>query len=179
MMRLLACLLCWAGLTGCLSFGPDDEVPSVRWFSAHVGDWDSAQLADGGSELVFGSASSAEHLGGQIAWSRDELEYGFYDLLRWTEPPVEFLTRAMQTAYPRRQPAGSFQHLHARLEAFEERWQGGERLARVRVHVRVSSASGEQSYPIEVQRPVQGSGALPLAAALRDALREVVLEMGR
>ena len=175
MRSALVCLLPLL-LPGC--FGPKSSVVPVRWFSAEVGAWDASAPAQGApsSQLVVRGAGS--HLTTNIAWRKEAVEYGFYDLRRWTEAPRTYLERAVETLPSSfLLPGDGRAELY--LEAFEEDIQEGKRYGRVRLWVERWGSDGGRvdGYAIEIREAVDGAGPEALARAMRDALRAAVLEV--
>ena len=175
-MRItLICLLPLL-LPGC--FGPKSSVVPVRWFSAEVGAWDGQAPAHTAPHANLVVAGAGSHLTTNIAWRKEAVEYGFYDLRRWTESPRTYLERAVRTL-PSSLLLPGDGRAELYLEAFEEDLREGQRHARVRLWVeRWGGDVGRvDGYAIEVRQAVEGAGPEALARAMREALRASILEV--
>ena len=120
----------------------------VDWFSAEPRPDASAEGAPGSVALAGAPAvrlrrvEAAAHLGERIVWSDGEVRYGFREFLRWTEPPVAWLGRALDRELYEvrglaRHEGSTTAALDVELVAFEE-VVGDEPSVRVAVVARVT-----------------------------------------
>ena len=170
-MSRLSFLLCLPALFSCVDLGPQ-PAPVVRWLSAEP---ELREPSTKGGPGVLLEVTAASHLDQRVTWRKGEVEHGFYELLRWTEPPAEYLRRALVNElhvadgrFPKRN--GTDVRLAADFVAFEEDWVAGERRARARIDVRFDGFSGIEVYIVELEEPIEGAEPTDLARALRALL---------
>lgn len=171
---------------GCVDLAPREVTP-IRYFSADV-PTGSALGSDPGpsgsppnSLLRLGHVRSAEHLGDRIVWRGGDVELGFHEDLRWSEPPVAYLDRRLRRALidgggglPRSDQA---LEVHATLLALEELRVGPhEGRATVLVELRDSRGRVELVREFEARAAVEGDDGAAIARGLDAALRAVVAE---
>ncbi|MCP3920581.1 MAG: hypothetical protein GY711_34070 [bacterium] len=172
--------ICLLALPGCLSgLGPGDVQP-MRYFNADAIVPRVQATTAPGQTLRLRRVEAVDHLRERIVWRISDVEYGFYELNRWTEQPVHFLERALSNElYGRREltrsAAVSMWLLDVQLLAFEEIVRP-EHSVRVVLHAHLIDASGEsrllETYEADV--PVEDDGIERVAAAMRHALGEAV-----
>lgn len=127
--------------------------------------------------------SSAGHLGERMSWRRDGNEFGFYELQRWTESPVAYVSRALDDhlfARPdvMRSESASAAALDVELLAFEEVLGAGHAIE-VALHVELIVERNTMLDRVFSRRiPLERSKPLMLAQATEEALRVIVLEIG-
>ena len=142
----------------------------------------AAALASDSPRLTLARIEAAEHLGERIVRRRSEVEFGFYDPERWTEPPARFLELAIaRELFSRRglrHAERGAPELQLRLLALEEILLPQHR-ARVRVWLRLVDPLREARLErwVEAEVPVAEEAAPALARALGVALDEVVREI--
>lgn len=136
-------------------------------------------------ELRLGRVDSAAHLEERIAYRVSDTELGYYEDRRWTEPPEQYLRRALEGELfekrrLRRMVSGSAPTLDVELVSFEELRHG---TPRARLGLRFSLRD-EQGALLEralvVERPLgetQGDGGSELAAAMARALDQAVSDV--
>jgi cholesterol transport system auxiliary component len=178
----VALLAFW--LKGC-ALTSKSEPMSPRYFSPDVGRSAPAVRAQALSrlELRLGQIGAASSLEERIAYRMSETELGYYDNRRWTEPPEEYLRRALghelfEDRGLRRVVSGAAPTLDVELVHFEELRYGANR---ARVAVRFSLRD-EHSALLErvlvVEQPIASgeSEAAPVrvAVALSNALSQAV-----
>lgn len=173
LLRLLLPLLC----TACLSVGPGDEPAKVRWFRPDFSEWSEPVRPQQGLPSRM-AVTTASHLGTQIAWRQDDLEYGFYELWRWTNEPLEFLEEALRY-WPVEADPEDQRQLKLHLEAWEEIRDSDGRGAIARVSgILVHRQDGSTRLVRGQSRvAVVGEGPIPLTAALRRALQEALIQV--
>ncbi len=169
---LLPFLLCAA----CISVGPGGEPAQVRWFRPELDNWSntSSQQFPIPRNITIRADS---HLGSKIAWRKDRTEYGFYELWRWTNDPVEFLEAATRL-WPVPPSPSDQRTLELTLEAFEEDWGEDGRGAKVQIHAVLHlPGSGERAgFNSQSRLPVKGEGPIPLVQSLNQALQESLIQ---
>lgn len=178
--------------SSCFSLG--GEPPRLRFFSVEVASADTA-VVTGAQELRLRRVLAAGHLRERFVWSSSEVERGFYDYRRWTEPPAAFLERLLvhelyEIRGLRRSESLQASTLDATLVALEEDL-GPEPTARARLLIHVTGPDGASlldrtlDVRVPIARPeVEAGGKEPssdpaaLAAALAEALRGAVSQAG-
>jgi len=99
--------------------------PTPRYFAPELPGPLAAEAA-ARDPLLLRPVTAARHLGERIVWCDGGVEYGYYELLRWTRPPAETLTAALEQVLFE---SGRFERSHApgttmlevSLQAFEKR----------------------------------------------------------
>jgi cholesterol transport system auxiliary component len=170
--------------TGCALLSKSEPL-ELRYFEA-VGAQPErpAQESAGGEQgqrLRLGAVKSARHLDLRIASRHGAYEIGYYEKLRWTERPEEYVRRALahdlyQQAGFTRVVSGPAPTLEVELLAFEECEQGGRRRGRVELQAvlhdeRVQLAQETVQVETDVDAK-QGDPAAALVAALSQALEQ-------
>ncbi|MBL4843956.1 MAG: membrane integrity-associated transporter subunit PqiC [Planctomycetes bacterium] len=173
-MRVLLCLLGALALSACSSpapprfFRPPHEVPTAAPLTSRT--------------LALGPTTSGQHLGDRIMWRRSDVEVGFYDQERWTQPPARFVDQALSDALfvargLRRVERGGLA-LSVSLEAFEEVLLPKHE---ARVELRVLLVDGEGAALLErsvlATRPVASEDAEAMVRALGLALDAAIEEL--
>jgi ABC-type uncharacterized transport system auxiliary subunit len=168
------------------------EALSPRYFSPDVGE-PALRLASkvptsppAASELRLDRVEASSHLEERIAYRPHEGELGYYDSWRWTEPPQEYLRRALARELFERRGlvhvvSGPAPTLDVELVSFEELRQGA---AAGRVELRFSLSDGRRmllEQTVRVQEPVAPDAtedtALRLTKALSSALEQAVAKV--
>jgi cholesterol transport system auxiliary component len=188
---LLSSLLCGCAL---LSKG---EAASPRYFSPALEPArESADSASPQPELRVGRIEPAAHLEARIAYRISESELAYYEDRRWTEPPEEFVRRALEselfeTHAFRRVVSGDAPTLDVEVLSFEELREGSPR---ARLSLLITLRDGrhallERTISTEAQLVLGDKGdegpalASAMASALSRATKEIATrvsaELGR
>lgn len=168
----LGCL----ALAGCSStegprfFSPPHEVP--------------AAAAATSVTLTLAPSVSGQHLGDRIMWRRSDVEVGFYDQERWTQPPSRYLDRALSDALfvaggLRRSERGGTA-LAVELVSFEEVLLPGHEV-RVELRALLVDAAGQALLErrFAATHEVASEDAEAMARAFGKALDAAVAELSR
>jgi uncharacterized lipoprotein YmbA len=181
----VALLAFW--LKGC-ALTSKSEALSPRYFSPDVGQSSPGVRAQARSrlELRLGQIGAASHLEERIAYRLSEAELGYYDDRRWTEPPEEYLRRALGRELfdgrgLRRIVSGDAPTLDVELVNFDELRYGP---SRARVALRFS-LHDERSVLVEqvvtIEQPIAGGDAkeapVRVAVAMSNALSQAVAKI--
>lgn len=165
------------GATACVST-PDPP----RYFRPLAPAAEGAPAPLSSARLTLARIEAAEHLGERIVWRRSEVEFGFYDQERWTEPPARFLelavARELFAKRGLRHAERGAPELQLRLLAMEEILLPQHK-ARVRVWLRLVDPLREAQLErwVEAEVPVAAEEAPAVARAIGLALDEVVREI--
>jgi ABC-type uncharacterized transport system auxiliary subunit len=136
-----------------------------------------------GPELRLRHVTGADYLRRRMVWRRG-VEVGFYDLLRWTQPPASYVEAGLERELFERRglrrvtrpdaPSLSVE-LHTFDDVLEPSHEGVVALA-----VRLSDASQVALLDrrFEARRPVAGENPEAVARALGEALAEAIGEVG-
>jgi ABC-type uncharacterized transport system auxiliary subunit len=177
---LAAALLTSLFLTGCLGSLRPDAPQSIRFYSAAPDiRVDRDPTVDVSGSMRLGQIRAADHLSNRMVWRVSDVEYGFYELSRWTEAPEEYLERTLDKALfqSRGIPQSSGSDalvLNAKLVGFEEDLSQG-RQARVAVAFSLQRGSSVLwSGTLETKIPIDADDRAQTAAAIRSALTDVV-----
>jgi len=136
-----------------------------------------------GPELRLRRVTSVVYLRRRMVWRRG-VEVGFYDLLRWTQPPSSYVeTRLAQELFERRglrrvtrpDSASLTVSLQAFDDVLEPDHEGVVALA-VRLADRSQVAILDRTFV--ARRPVEGDAPEAVARALGEALSETISEVG-
>ena len=168
--------------------GPGDPQP-IRYFSAEVTPVEAALATEPGTPeggaLRLRYVEAAGHLKERIVWRASDVEYGFYELRRWTEAPAVWLERALAHALFQargfeRTEAAAAPALDIELVAFEE-YLGDAHEAHVAVELRLSESGGAALLEKRIERRVPIADVEPtsVARAVREGLAGVVAEVAR
>jgi cholesterol transport system auxiliary component len=137
-------------------------------------------------ELRLGQVDSAAHLEERIAYRVSDTELGYYEDRRWTEPPEQYLRRALSDELfekrgLRRVVSGSAPTLDVELVSFEELRHGQPR---ARLGLRFSLRDDRRSLlerALVVERPLgeakSGDGGPELAVAMARVLDQAVADL--
>lgn len=134
-MKTLALLLVALSL-GC-ALTSKGEPLTPRYFSPTLGPAAAEARRDAAPlELRIGRIEPAAHLEERIAYRVDESELAYYDDRRWTEPPEQFVRRALDSQLFearsfRRVVSGAAPTLDVEVLSFEEVRGGGAPRARL------------------------------------------------
>ena len=181
---ILALALC---AQGC-AFTSKGEPLSPRYFSPDLGQSAPAARPAPGTalELRLGQMGAASYLEERIAYRLSETELGYYEDRRWTEPPEEFLRRALgRELFEQRRlsrvVSGPAPTLDVELVGFEELRYGA---SRARVTLRFSLAN-ERRMLVErvltVEQPIangeEKDAPVRVAVAMSKALSHAVANL--
>lgn len=144
---------------------------------------DGATQTDAGPELRLRRVFAAFYLRDRMVWRRG-VEVGFSDLLRWTEPPANYVhERLEQELFVRRglrrvtRPGAPA--LTVELLAFDDVLEPAhEALVTLSVLLTDPSQVAFLDRTISVRRPISGERAEDVALALGEALAQAVDELG-
>ena len=165
-------------IVGCLSA---TDAPVKRYFRPVVSTAGFGG-APSGRPIVVEPVAVAGHLGVDICWQVDGIEYGFYADRSWVEPPARMVERAiarelfLRRGFVRgsRGTAGS---VTVDVTAFEEvRSPGHDALVRFVVAYR-DGLDAERSHVIEARAPVADDEGETFARAMGAALAQAVAEL--
>jgi cholesterol transport system auxiliary component len=181
-------ILLAAWLSGC-ALTSKGEVLSPRYFSPTLEAPTAPSAASTPLELRLGRIEPAAHLEERIAYRVSATELAYYEDRRWTEPPEQFVRRALESelferrAF-RRVVSGVAPTLDVELLSFEEMRVGAPR---ARLSVLITLRDDRRALlerTISVDAPL-GAGSDPgpalaeaMAAALGDATRRVAEQVG-
>ena len=176
----LIAIVASSALSGCLGSLRPDAPQSIHYYSAapdaHV---DGGSTLDLSGTLRLGRVRAADHLTNRMVWRVSDVEYGFYELARWTEAPREYLERTLsKTLFQTRgipESLGPEAHvLDAKLVGFEEDLSDG-RHARVAVAFHLQRGGAVLwTATLESLVPIASNDRAQAAAAIRGALTDVV-----
>ena len=181
---LLCALAIVSGSAGC-ALTSRSEPLRVRYYTL---DSTPAHRLPGASrpiELRLGRIEASGHLGEEIAFRNGQHELEFYDDLRWSEKPQEYLRRALTRALFQergltRAYSGMAPTLDVELVEFEE-WRKPQPEVRLQAIVTLHDERRSQlEETITVERPIKGASATAehsaeaTAAALSAAMSEAV-----
>lgn len=133
--------------------------------------------------LELAAIRAADHLKDRIVWRKSDVEFGFYDQERWTEPPASYLERSLgrelfERRGMRRAARGAAFALHVQLQAFEEVLLPKHQ---ARVRVAATLLDGERvsilERTLEVVSPIQEENSEAMVRALGKALDELVTKL--
>jgi cholesterol transport system auxiliary component len=187
MRRVLAVLLFALCAHGCALLSKGEPL-SPRYFSPDLGQSSPSTRAAPGPELELrlGQMGAASYLDERIAYRLSETELGYYDDRRWTEPPEEFLRRALgrelfEQHQLSRVVSGAAPTLDVELVGFEELRYGA---SRARVTLRWSLADERRvllERVVTVEQAIPGGDAkeapVRVAVAMSKALSRAVTDV--
>jgi cholesterol transport system auxiliary component len=164
------------GCSGCALFGKSEPL-DVRYFSptppASGAEAPSPEQPD--LRLRVGKVSAASHLDRRIVYREQGHEVGYYDALRWTEEPDEYVRRGLDELLFERMGvtqvvSGPAPTLQVELVAFEE-VKAPRHLGRVVLSVSLSDGRDERFRRTFVsEKPIEGDAPEAAVAALSQAL---------
>jgi ABC-type uncharacterized transport system auxiliary subunit len=172
----VAVALVLAGVTpGCALLSRGASV-DVRWYTPEL-----TQSRPGSAErqrsceLHFGRVTATPDLGRRIAYGDGLYQVGYYDGLRWTERPEQYVRRAVERALFE---DGPFQRslsyaaptLDVEVVDFEEVKAPTTHAARISLRVVVSAERVLLERTVTVSRPVAGGSFDGFVAAMAQAL---------
>jgi ABC-type uncharacterized transport system auxiliary subunit len=143
----------------------------------------AARPPETGPELRLRRVTSADYLRTRMVW-RNGVEVGFYDLLRWTEPPASYVeTRLAEELFERqglrRVARPSAPVLRVELLHFDEVISPSHEAV---VSLAVLLSNGEQEAILDrtvvARRPIAGDSPEEVARALGEALSEATASVG-
>lgn len=151
--------------------------------SANAADGPAQPIASNAPEVRLRRVSAADYLRRRMVWRRG-VEVGFYDLLRWTQPPASYVEeRLAHELYEKRglrrvtrpDSASLTVELLAFDDVLEPTHEGVVALA-----VRLSDASQMAllDRTFATRRPVEGDTPGAVARALGEALSEAIDQVG-
>lgn len=167
-------------LPGCLSDLRPDAPQSIRFFSAAPdSEVDAVEPRADLASLRLGRVRAADHLTNRLVWRVSPVEYGFYELSRWTEAPEMYLERRLERSLfvergvPRTiTPDRAV--LDATLVGFEEDLEAG-RAARVAIAFHLTRGSEVLwSQTLEHRIEFTSTDRAVLAHSLGQALEQLV-----
>jgi cholesterol transport system auxiliary component len=178
------------GASGC-AFLSKGEARSPRYFSPTI---ESAtvepareQAALARPELRVGRVEPAAYLEERIAYRVSDNELAYYEDRRWTEPPEQFVRRALEselfeTHAFRRVVSGEAPTLDVEVLSFEELRQGGAPRARLSLLItlrdeRHALLERTVTAVTELEQGAHADEGRALAAAMADALSRVTKEV--
>ncbi len=137
--------------------------------------------------LRLNPVAASAHLKERLVWRDADVELGFYDLHRWTQPPAAYVDRRLSAELfevygIRRAKAGAYPTLDVKLQAFDLVF-GDERVAVVDIHVLLSDARRisllEKTFVTtsKVERRNIESASRAFGDALEEALRQISSEV--
>jgi ABC-type uncharacterized transport system auxiliary subunit len=187
--RLLAPLVLLVAVqsAGCALLSKSERM-TPRYFSpaSELATADAPKALRSPLSLRLGMIDSAAHLEERIAYRLSDTELGYYDDRRWTEPPEEYLRRALghelfETRGISRVVAGAAPTLDVELVSFEQIRHGAPR-ARVALRFALrDERSALLERALVVEEPLKADGtksdAEPLARALSSALSRAVTQL--
>jgi cholesterol transport system auxiliary component len=137
-------------------------------------------------ELRVGRVEAAAYLDERIAYRVSDNELAYYEDRRWTEPPEQFVRRALEgelfeTQAFRRVVSGEAPTLDVEVVSFEELRQGGPPRARLSLLItlrdeRHALLDRTVSAVVELERGADADEGRALAAAMAGALSRVTKE---
>jgi uncharacterized lipoprotein YmbA len=163
------------------------EAMAPRYFNPEPPARARTEAAPQGLELRLGQVSSASHLDERLSYRVSAAEVGFYNDLRWTEPPEAYLRRALERELFEqlkltRVVTGSAPVLDVELTAFEEL---RESPTRVRVTLTFGLRDDRRALlerSLELEAPLAeksgGDPAQRVAEALANTLQRAVQQVG-
>jgi ABC-type uncharacterized transport system auxiliary subunit len=169
---------------GCALLSKSEPL-DLRYFEAVAASGSEAKPAaapadgENAKRLRLGLIKSARHLDLRIVSRRGAYELGYYDKLRWTERPEEYVRRALvrdlyEQAGFTRVVSGPGPTLDVELIAFEEYEQAGRRRGRIELQMLLHDERvqlDQETIRIETEvDTAQGDEAEALVAALGEAL---------
>ena len=136
-----------------------------------------------GPELRLRRVTAADYLRRRMVWRRG-VEVGFYDLLRWTQPPASYVeARLAQELFEqrglRRVTRPDAPSLTVELLTFDDVLEPAhEGVVELAVRLADQSQVALLDRSFVARRPVAGDGPEPVARALGEALSEAIGEVG-
>ncbi|HEX7126198.1 MAG TPA: ABC-type transport auxiliary lipoprotein family protein [Thermodesulfobacteriota bacterium] len=177
-------------LSGCLSGLVPAPPETPRYFrpdfleTEPAGTSGAAGVAGrAGLPLRLREVRASGSLGERIAWRASDVEVGFYEMLRWTDPPAALVEQALAREFYERRGfqravSGQAPALAVTVLAFEEVVAPAHE-GRVALAVLLTeSGRAVVDRVVVTRRPVPDHEASSLARALGDALAEAVEEIG-
>ena len=167
-------------LVGALALSACSSTAAPRFFAPPHETPTPAHLTT--QTLVLAPSASGQHLGDRIMWRRSDVEVGFYEQERWTQPPIRYLDRALSDALfvtkgLRRSERGSAA-LAVELLSFEEVLLPAHQ---VRVELQALLVDAEGAALLErrfaAKRAVASEDAEAMARAFGQALDEAVASL--
>ena len=167
-------------LSGCLSsLGGDPK--RIRYFSPEWAPSEHVSRVAEGTTLRLRRVAGAAHLRERIVWRTSEVEYGYYELHRWTEAPDAYVERGLATELFERRGFTRSEALDApaldvRLTAFEEVTSPHEARVVLRIRLMGTDANALLVKTVTTSQAIQGVDLADVAQALSRALEAAVVE---
>lgn len=184
LVRLQMTSLCCVALltSACVNPLRPGAPQPIRYFSADAVAPEASTFETFVEDVRLRHVTAAANLRERAVWRISDVEYGFYELNRWTEMPAVFLERALIAEFFERRGmlrGQSSRNLDVELLAFEEIVRP-EHSVRVALHVHLADELGKTHLrrTIEVVRPVDGADFASVAQELRHALGDAVHQAG-
>ncbi|HEX7835987.1 MAG TPA: ABC-type transport auxiliary lipoprotein family protein [Kofleriaceae bacterium] len=135
-----------------------------------------------GARLRLGRVTPSDQLQSRIARRESPVEVGFYETLRWTEPPDDYVRRALvrelfelrglAQSTSRRDPT-----LDVEVVGFEEARVDGRPAGRVQLRYQLQDGDGVTRGEITRQRLAQGADIAQVVAAIGGAMADATSEL--
>jgi len=184
-LALAAWLWLWLGLAGCALSSKATPL-ELHYFSAEspaAAAVPSRAPAAGAPRLRLGQVTAADHLRFRIVHRDSAQSVDPYETLRWTEPPREYVRRALIRALfdsgaLAQVVGGAVPTLDVEVTGFEEEAQPGGRTGRVQLSYglhddQIVIARGT----VTAERPARGSGMDAVVAAIGAAMDAASAEL--
>ncbi len=175
------------GSAGCALLSRGASV-DVRWYTPELtrGHAGSAEL-QGGCELHLGRVAAGADLGLRIAYGDGLYQVGYYEGLRWTERPEQYVRRALGRGLFEEGPFhrsmfGAAPTLDVEVVEFQEVRAPATHAARVSLRFALSSDRVLVERTVVVSEPFPGEPfdafVAAMSVALETAVNEVVRDVG-
>lgn len=167
-------------LAGCLG-DLGGEPRRIRYFSPEWAPSERASRVDEGTTLRLRRVTGAAHLRDRIVWRTSEVEYGYYELNRWTEAPDAYVERGLATELFERRGFTRTEALDApaldvRVAAFEEVISPHEARVALRIRLMGPDANALLVKTVTTSHAIQGVDPADVAEAMSRALEGAVVE---
>jgi ABC-type uncharacterized transport system auxiliary subunit len=181
-MRLPCVATVFLVCSACL---PAARVAEPRYFTPNLPEAEVLEPRPTTGPLVrLRRVQAAVHLKERIVWRRSNVEFGFHELDRWTQPPAHLVAQRLarelfERRSLRRALTGAYPTLEVEVRAFDE-VVAPQRSARVELAVRLTDPRGislhERTYAVE--RELASRDASALARSMGEALAEAISRIG-
>lgn len=166
-------------LPACLGSG---DAPEMRYFRpvAVAESSPAAARAPAGWPMHLDPVTAAGHVGEEVAWQADGVEYGFYRDRSWTESPAHFVEEALRVELYERQGFAlpldaKFAKLTVEVIAFEEvRVPRHEARVALRAVLRHADGDPARMRRFESAQPLQDEDPAALARGVGVAMHQVI-----
>jgi hypothetical protein len=172
---------------GCALLSRGSSV-DVRWYTPELtrprAGIAESQGGQGGCELRLGRVTAGADLGLHIAYGDGLYQIGYYEGLRWTERPEQYVRRAVGRALFEQGPfqralAGVAPEIDVEVVEFEEVKSPTTHAARVGLRVVLSADRVLLERTVAVSEPVVASSFDGFVAAMAQALEGAASEIAR